>query len=138
MNTYGVADASYRAAGERDGIARLVDAFYDHMDARPEAATIRAMHTPDLGLSREKLKVFLCAWLGGPNQYRERFGPISIPGVHAHLAIDEAERDAWLHCMRLAVDEQPWAPDFKAYFMKAIAVPAERVRMTSVARRSAR
>lgn len=135
MNTYGVADASYRAAGERDGIARLVDAFYDHMEARPFAQTVRAMHVPDLSLSREKLKVFLCAWLGGPSEYRERFGPIAIPHVHAHLAIDEAERDAWLGCMQLAVDEQPWAPDFKAYFMRAIAVPAERVRMASVARR---
>jgi hemoglobin len=137
MSTYGVADASYRAAGGRDGIARLVDAFYDHMDARPDAATIRAMHSPDLALSREKLQVFLCAWLGGPNEYRQRFGPISIPGVHAHLAIGEAERDAWLLCMQLAVDEQPWAPDFKAYFMRAIAMPAERVRITCAAVRSA-
>lgn len=128
---FGVGSSSYEAAGQRDGLARLVDAFYDYMEALPEAATIRAMHPRELALSREKLKVFLSAWLGGPNEYRERFGPISIPRAHAHLAIDEPERDAWLHCMRRAVDDQPWTAEFKAYFLRAIAVPAERVRAMS-------
>ncbi len=135
MTTYGTGSASFEAAGETTGISRLVDAFYDFMDTLPEALTIRAMHQADLSLSREKLKVFLCAWLGGPNHYRERFGPIAIPAVHAHLPIDESERDAWLTCMHRAVELQPWAPDFKTYFMRVIAVPAERVRMASVARR---
>lgn len=137
MTTYGVGDASYRAAGGDVGIARLVDEFYRVMDTAPEARGIRAMHDVDLARSRDKLTVFLCAWLGGPNLYRQRFGPISIPGAHAHLAIGEAERDAWMLCMQRAVDAQPWADDFKAYFLRAIAVPAERVRITSVARRSA-
>lgn len=131
---YGTGDASYQAAGGEDGLTRLVDAFYRVMDEDARARDIRAMHVPDLTLSRAKLTTFLCAWLGGPNRYREKFGPISIPGSHAHLAIAEAERDAWLHCMQRAVDEQPWADDFKAYFMRVIAVPAERVRATSQAR----
>jgi hemoglobin len=135
MATYGERDASYRAAGGEEGIARLCVAFYHHMDTLPEAAIIRAMHEADLSLSREKLTVFLAAWLGGPNLYRQRFGPISIPRAHAHLAIDEAERDAWLLCMRRAVAEQPWTEDFKEYFLRSIAVPAERVRGASVARR---
>lgn len=137
MHTYGVGSASYEAAGGKDGLARLVDRFYDFMDNLDEAKRIRDMHEADLSLSREKLKVFLSAWLGGPNHYRERFGPIAIPAVHAHLAIDESERDAWLLCMDRAVAEQPWDSEFKTYFMRAIAVPAERVRMASVARRTA-
>jgi hemoglobin len=101
------------------------------MDELPLAAGIRAMHEPDLRLSREKLTVFLCGWLGGPNRYAATFGPISIPRVHQHLVIGETERDAWLSCMQLAVDEQPWPPELKAYFMRVIAVPAERVRLAS-------
>ena len=135
MAGFGEGDASYRAAGADEGLARLCEAFYRHMDTLPEATTIRAMHH-DLALSRQKLTVFLAAWLGGPNVYRERFGPISIPRAHAHLAIDEAERDAWMTCMRSAVGDQPWADDFKAYFLEQIAVPAERVRMASVERRA--
>jgi hemoglobin len=126
---YGDGSASYIAAGERHGVARLVDAFYRYMDQLPLAATIRAMHDRDLRLSREKLTVFLCGWLGGPNLYSATFGPTSIPRAHQHLSIDEAERDAWMACMARAVDEQPWRSDFKDYFLRAIAIPAERVRL---------
>lgn len=134
--TFGTGDASFRAAGGRDGLVRLSNAFYAQMDSLPEAAVIRAMHPADLTLSIDKLATFLCGWLGGPRTYAARFGQITIPGAHAHLAIDEAERDAWMHCMARAVEEQPWSAAFKAYFLKAIAVPAERVRATSVARRA--
>lgn len=136
MTTYGSGDASYRAAGERPGIQALVDRFYQHMDTLAPARTIRAMHPADLSVARDKLTVFLTAWLGGPSEYRARFGPISIPGFHAVFSIDEAERDAWLLCMQHAVDEQPWEPAFKTYFMQAINVPAERVRMASASRRA--
>jgi hemoglobin len=134
--SFGTGDASFRAAGEREGLERLAVAFYEHMDTLPAAATIRAMHPRDLSLSIDKLATFLCGWLGGPRTYAERFGKITIPGAHAHLAIDEAERDAWMQCMALAVAEQPWTDAFKAYFLKAVAVPAERVRATSAARRA--
>ena len=137
MSAYGTDDASFRAAGEEDGISRLVDRFYEYMDSLDAAKTIRAMHQGDLATVSEKLKVFLVAWLGGPNRYRERFGPIAIPSFHARFAIDEAERDAWLECMQRAVDDQPWESDFKTYFMRAIAVPAERCRIASVVTRTA-
>ncbi|MCA9619741.1 MAG: group II truncated hemoglobin [Myxococcales bacterium] len=134
--TYGTGDASFHAAGGREGLRQLVDAFYRHMDTLPEARVIRAMHDEDLTLAREKLLVFLCGWLGGPKEYAARFGPIRIPAVHAHLTIDEPERDAWLQCMAAAVAEQSsWSPDFAEYFLGAIAVPAERVRRASAAAR---
>jgi len=136
MANYGDEDTSFKAAGQHEGIAKLVDAFYREMDTDPQAATIRAMHAKDLALSNDKLRVFLAGWLGGPREYSTKYGPIHIPAVHAHLSIDEEERDAWLRCMQRAVDEQDaWTDDFKAYFMKAIAVPAEKVRRASVARR---
>ena len=137
MAPYGDGDASFCAAGQRDGLAKLVDAFYDYMCELPEAAIIRAMHDDDLTSAREKLTVFLCGWLGGPKTYATRFGRIRIPAAHAHLAIDEPERDAWLLCMQHAVaDQHDWADDFKAYFLHEISVPAERVRRASVARRA--
>lgn len=130
--TYGTGDSSYQAAGGSNGIRKLVERFYEHMDVLPEARELRAMHAADLTEVREKLAVFLIAWLGGPNEYRVRFGPISIPGFHARFRIDQPERDSWLLCMARAVDEQPWSDRFKTYFMEAIAVPAERVRAASV------
>jgi len=125
---YGVGDASFQAAGGEEGIARLVADFYDAMDRLPEAAGIRAMHPADLGVSRDKLARFLCGWLNGPKRYQEKYGSISIPGVHAHLAVDTAARDAWLACMVEALDRQPYADDFKRYLFRQLSVPAERVR----------
>ncbi len=133
---FGDGDASFQAAGGHEGISSLVDAFYRYMDTLPEAVTIRNMHSHDLDESIEKLKVFLAGWLGGPKEYANRFGQIRIPKVHAHLDIDEPERDAWMLCMERAVAEQEaWADDFKTYFLGAIARPAEKVRKASVARR---
>ncbi len=135
MTTYGIGDASYRAAGGSAGLIRLADAFYEYMRTLPEAATILAMHVEPLTVSRDKLATFLCGWLGGPKMYAHEWGAMAIPAAHAHLKIDGPERDAWLLCMKRAVDDQPWDPSFKEYFMRAITVPAERVRVVSVARR---
>ena len=124
---FGVGDASYRAAGERAGITRLVDAFYDVMDALPEAARIRRMHPRDLTESRDKLARFLCGWLNGPKLFSEKYGPIKLPSAHAHLPVGPEDRDAWLLCMERALAEQDYAPDFVAYLMRELAKPAQRI-----------
>jgi hemoglobin len=128
---YGEGDSSYRAAGERAGITRLVDAFYRLMDTLPEARIIRRMHARDLTEARDKLTLFLCGWMNGPSLYSAKYGPIRIPSAHEHLRIGPRERDAWLRCMELAIAEQGYAPDFAAYLLRELRVPAERVLQTS-------
>jgi hemoglobin len=125
---YGTDDTSFLAAGQYAGIEKLVNRFYENMEELPEAAKIRQMHPVDLTESREKLTRFLCGWLGGPKLFSEKYGPIRIPMAHAHLVINEPERDTWLKCMQMAVDEQPWADDFKIYLMEQLFIPAERIR----------
>lgn len=129
IRPYGTGDASFQAAGGYDGIKQLVDDFYDLMQEREDAARILRMHPRDLDVSRDKLSRFLCGWLGGPKLFSEKYGSITIPGVHAHLDIGEAERDAWLNCMQAALAKQPYADDFKAYMLRELGVPAERVRL---------
>jgi hemoglobin len=126
--SYGQGDSSFQAAGGFDGIKQLVDAFYDAMETLPEAKTIKAMHSKDLTESRDKLTRFLCGWLGGPKLFSEKYGPIRIPVAHRHLEIGPAERDAWLTCMQVALDAQPYAQDFRDYLMAQLYVPAERSR----------
>jgi len=125
--TFGKGDASYQAAGSLAGIAQLVDDFYRHMATHSFARRIFKMHPNDINVSKEKLTFFLSGWLGGPRLYIEKYGGISIPGVHQHLDIGKAERDAWLACMKLAIDEQPYTPEFAAYLLKQLSVPAHRV-----------
>ena len=133
---YGVGDASFRAAGGKDGIFTLVDNFFDRMGSDERFATIWDMHPDDKDISRDKLARFLCGWLGGPRLYNEKYGAIGIPRVHAHLAIDTPERDQWLTCMSESVAEQPFAPEFKIYLMEQLFVPAEAVRRRCAAQDS--
>jgi hemoglobin len=128
MPAYGEGATSYQAAGGQQGLRQLVDDFYDQMETLGEASTIRAMHAADLDLSRDKLALFLSGWLGGPRLFRDKYGAIAIPQVHAHLDIGPAERDAWLLCMQKAIDLQDYADDFKRYLLAQLAVPAERCR----------
>ena len=96
----------YELIGGEDGVRRLVDRFYDLMDSDPEASAIRAMHPPDLETSREKLRLFLMGWLGGPPVYVERFGHPMLRARHLPFGIASAERDQWMGCMERALDEQ--------------------------------
>ncbi|MDD9940489.1 MAG: group II truncated hemoglobin [Myxococcales bacterium] len=124
---YGYEDTSFRAMGGEAGIRTLVDHFYDLMDTLPEAARIRAMHKQDLSEARDKLAAFLCGWLGGPKRYSERWGPIRIPKAHAHLGIVEQDADAWMLCMTQAAAKVDITDDFRAYFLREIRVPANRI-----------
>lgn len=127
---YGVGDASFQAAGGEAGIRHLVETFFDRMGSDTRFATIYGMHPEDINILRDKLARFLCGWLGGPKLYNEKYGSISIPRVHLHLAIGSTERDQWLTCMAESVAEQPFEPSFKRYLMEQLYVPAEAVRRT--------
>jgi hemoglobin len=128
MIQYGIKDTSFRAAGGEAGLRKLVDEFYDRMGSDSRFAVIYHMHPDDLATSRDKLARFLCGWLGGPKLFHEKYGSISIPRVHDHLAIATPERDQWLTCMRETVADQPWDESFKEYLMDQLFVPAEGVR----------
>ncbi|MEH6910695.1 MAG: group II truncated hemoglobin [Oceanicoccus sp.] len=127
-NTYGEGDASFIAAGGEKGIRKLVDAFYDTMEVLPEAKGILSMHKADLSITRDKLSRFLCGWLGGPKRYKEKYGTIHIPRAHSHLDIGIEERDAWLKCMAVALEQQDYAEQFKDYLLRELFTPAERSR----------
>jgi hemoglobin len=91
--------------GGAASVDRLVEAFYARMDTLPEAKTIRAMHGPDLTHTKAVLKRYLCEWMGGPPLYSEQRGHPRLRMRHIHFKIGEPERDAWLFCMKGALEE---------------------------------
>ena len=95
----------FESIGGHDQVRRLVDRFYDLMETRPEAAGILALHPPDLSSSREKLFLFLVGWMGGPPLYVQKYGHPRLRARHLPFPIGESERDQWLLCMRLALEE---------------------------------
>ncbi|MGB7183790.1 MAG: group II truncated hemoglobin [Burkholderiaceae bacterium] len=125
--TYGDGDASYLAAGEQAGLRKLVQTFYDLMAQSPRTERLINMHPSDRGVSVDKLALFLCGWLGGPRLYNEKYGAIKLPSAHQHLPVTEQDKEDWLWCMQQALDQQDYAPDFKAYLMRELRRPAERI-----------
>lgn len=95
----------YQRIGGDAAIRKLVDRFYDLMDELPETYAARKIHPADLTESGDKLFDFLSGWLGGPQRYMEKHGHPMLRRRHLPYAIGPEERDQWLLCMRLALEE---------------------------------
>lgn len=92
-----------RLGGEA-AVVRLVDAFYGAMDERADARAIRALHAADLTATKAVLVTYLCEWLGGPRRYSAERGAPRLGRVHRPFGLDTRAADAWLACMRQALD----------------------------------
>lgn len=95
----------YAQIGGSQKIDELVDRFYDLMDLEASFAELRAMHSSDLSSSREKLKLFLTGWLGGPDVYSPKHGHPRLRARHLPFAIGLNERNQWLACMYQAMED---------------------------------
>jgi len=113
------ADTPYAQLGGDTGVRRLVDRFYDLMDAVPEYHGIRKLHPQDLSTSRDKLYLFLSGWLGGPPLYVEKYGHPMLRARHLPFAIGVAERDAWLACMLQAMEDTAVEETLRMALLKA-------------------
>jgi len=125
----------YVLLGEGEGVVRLVERFYHHMNTLPEAAPIRRMHAGDLAPMADKLATFLIGWMGGPQNYTLRFGRVVIPAAHEHFAIGPDERDQWLGCMRRALADARAEPDLAEMMMDAFRQMADMCRTDQEAER---
>lgn len=103
----------YDRIGGEEAVRHIVDRFCDIMDSAPEAARIRAMHAADLSPMRERLFEFLSGWLGGPPLYFQRPDTKCIVSAHRSFPIGAAERDAWMMCMRRALEDCGVAEDLR-------------------------
>jgi len=118
----------YAAIGGAPAITQLVQRFYAHMRARPEAATILAWHPPELGPVMAALERYLAEWLGGPALYSSEPGHPRLRRRHKRFAIGPAERDAWLACMRDALADVVIDPQLRAELAEAFSKNANFLR----------
>ena len=95
----------YDTIGGEPVLARLCDRFYGLMAETSRFAELRALHPEDLQGSRDKLFMFLSGWLGGPDLFVQSFGHPRLRARHMPFAIGTRERDQWVACMLLAMEE---------------------------------
>jgi hemoglobin len=96
---------TYEKIGGANTVSKLCNRFYELMDTVPQFQGIRAMHPADLTSSRDKLYMFLSGWMGGPDLFVQKFGHPRLRGRHMPFAIGVAERDQWVACMALAMED---------------------------------
>lgn len=93
----------YEAVGGEETFRALVGRFYREV-AKDEI--LRPLYPDeDLGPAEEHLRLFLMQYWGGPRTYSEQRGHPRLRMRHAPFSIGPFERDAWLRCMRIALDE---------------------------------
>lgn len=80
---------------------RLVDHFYDGVVADPVLAPLYPPN--DIAGARERLRLFLVQFWGGPQTYSELRGHPRLRMRHAPYVIGEAERASWVRLMAAAV-----------------------------------
>jgi len=118
----------FERIGGEAAVVRLVNAFYRQMDTRPDARHIRAMHELDLSPVKTVLVKYLSEWLGGPKRYSAERGDPRLRMRHAPFPIGVSERDAWLACMRAALDETVAEPALRDGLMTAFFKTADWMR----------
>jgi len=123
----------YARLGGAATLDQLAARFYVWMRELPEAAAVHAMHQMSLDQVEARLRAFLSAFFGGPDEYRARYGEPMMRRRHLAFAIGPGERDAWLACMRRALDEVVADTTLRAEAYAQIAAFAEHMRNREVA-----
>ena len=101
----------YEVFGGEAFFADLVSQFYAHVAVDP---ILRPMYPEsDLQGAARRLQIFLEQYWGGPTTYQEERGHPRLRMRHAGFHINPAAKDAWLTCMRKAVDGVSMQPEHR-------------------------
>jgi hemoglobin len=93
----------YAEVGGAPTFHKIVHRFYQEVADDP---VLRPLYPEeDLGPAEDRLRMFLEQYWGGPRTYSDQRGHPRLRMRHAPFRIGLIEREAWLRCMRVAVDE---------------------------------
>lgn len=110
----------YEMVGGAETFQRLVDDFYDRVEADP---VLRAVFPENLEPGKRWQFLFLSQYFGGPTQYGIERGHPRLRMRHMPFVIDAEARDHWLAHMLAAIDavgiEEPARTVMRDYFERA-------------------
>lgn len=97
----GAAPSFYSEVGGAPAFAAIAALFYEQVAIDP---VLRPLYPDDdLGPARERLRLYLAQYWGGPRTYSEQRGHPRLRVRHFAWRIRPAERAAWVRCMEVAV-----------------------------------
>ena len=101
----------FEAFGGEAFFADLVSQFYAHVATNE---ILRPMYPEsDMKGAARRLQMFLEQYWGGPTTYQEERGHPRLRMRHAGFHINPAAKEAWLECMRKAVDGVEMQPEHR-------------------------
>jgi len=92
----------YEEVGEQFFVD-LVDRFYEGV-ATDKVLIVLYPERDDLSGARERLRLFLIQYWGGPTTYSDERGHPRLRQRHSPFGIGERERDHWLSHMNRAIE----------------------------------
>ena len=95
----------------KERLSMLLDSFYDRVFSHPLISPL-FVNSNRIEI-QEKQLLFISQFLGGPMGYTENFGPPKMRLRHSAHRITPLAKDAWLKCMKEAIDEQDWDEKLK-------------------------
>jgi len=95
----------------------LVDRFYDLIFENPQ---ISHLFKTDKNVIKEKQRLFLTQFLGGPPLYSSQYGHPQLRARHLPHTITSDDAVAWLSCMSTAVSSLSIDSDLKDELMERL------------------
>ncbi|WP_144932408.1 globin [Paenibacillus sp. 32O-W] len=111
----------YEAIGGAEAVRRLVEAFYPKVLAHPLLSPI---FPEDITPVMEKQYMFLSQFFGGPSLYTEAYGHPMMRARHLPFPITPERAEAWLACMRQALEETVEDESLRMLMLERLSGPA--------------
>lgn len=118
MNSY---ITIYEAVGEAEGVRRIVEAFYPKVQRNP---LIGPLFPSDIRPVMEKQILFLTQFFGGPQLYSDQHGHPMMRARHLPFPITPERAEAWLGCMREALEEIGMPEELRGIVIQRLSGPA--------------
>lgn len=111
----------FEALGGEAVLSLLVDTFYDKVSVHSDLAHL---FPDDLTETARKQKQFLTQFLGGPTLYTEEHGHPMLRARHMPFVITPVQAEAWLDCMKKALDDINVQGPIRDYMIERLTMTA--------------
>jgi hemoglobin len=111
----------YTYIGGAPTIRKIVDAFYPKVHEHPD---LKPIFPDDLTAVAEKQYLFLTQFFGGPPLYTEQYGHPMMRARHLPFPVTPKRAEAWLDCMRRALEEVIPSEEMREVILERLRGPA--------------
>jgi hemoglobin len=111
----------FETIGGAGAIRGIVEAFYPLVQAHPLLGPI---FPEDIRPVMEKQVLFLTQFFGGPPLYSDKYGHPMMRARHMPFEITPQRAEAWLGCMKQALEAAGLAPELQIFMLERLKGPA--------------